>query len=220
LTRKRHVFTDSTVIAGQNNTVPEDNFLFKDTPEFLRWGGPAGQLIREFDWAATPLGTIGLWPASLEAAVGMIVRSAVPMVLLWGPEGRLIYNAGYAALAGDHHPGLLGNAVNDAWPEAAEFHDHVLRVVLAGGSLSYTDYEQMAWRNRSGSIWITRRCWMTAARRPGCSGLCWRPPKKFWPSGAMRPSSGGWRNCSTAGRVSWPCCKARSTGSSSSMRAT
>jgi diguanylate cyclase (GGDEF)-like protein/PAS domain S-box-containing protein len=155
LTRKRHVFTDSTVIAGQNNTVPEDNFLFKDTPEFLRWGGPAGQLIREFDWAATPLGTIGLWPASLKAAVGMIVRSAVPMVLLWGPEGRLIYNAGYAALAGDHHPGLLGNAVNDAWPEAAEFHDHVLRVVLAGGSLSYTDYEQTVRRDGvAQQIWL------------------------------------------------------------------
>ena len=95
--------------------------------------------IQSFDWSATDLGPIEDWPQHLLSAVDIITASPVPMTLLWGPNGILIYNDGYAALAGNRHPGLLGQPVATAWPEAAEFNADVLRTVLAGEALSFKD---------------------------------------------------------------------------------
>jgi hypothetical protein len=56
-------------------------------------------------------------------------------------RGHEIYNDGYSVFAGGRHPALLGTKVRDAWPEVADFNDKVLRVGLAGGTLSYKDQE-------------------------------------------------------------------------------
>src|SRR5665213_42786 len=112
-------------------------------------------LIRSFDWAATPLGPIAAWPQSLKTATGLIVQSPVPMVMLWGADGVMIYNDGYSAFAGRRHPELLGANVLDGWPEVAEFNDHILKVVLAGGTLGYKDQEMML--DRTGTpeqVWM------------------------------------------------------------------
>src|SRR3954469_13051787 len=69
------------------------------------------------------------------------------MALLWGEDGILLYNDAYAALAGARHPDVLGCKVREAWPEIADFDDHVMRVVLAGGTLAYHDQELLLNRN-------------------------------------------------------------------------
>ena len=43
--------------------------------------------------------------------------------------------------AGGRHPGLLGLPVREGWPEVAGFNDRVMKMVLAGGVLSYRDQE-------------------------------------------------------------------------------
>ena len=78
-------------------------------------------LIRAHDWSATPVGPIEHWPHSLKTAVGLVVASQVPMTLLWGPDGLLIYNEGYAEIGGARHPFILGRPVAECWPEAADF---------------------------------------------------------------------------------------------------
>jgi hypothetical protein len=45
-------------------------------------------LIRSFDWSATPLGRIEHWPQSLKTITGFLLRSPVPIVLLWGTRRR------------------------------------------------------------------------------------------------------------------------------------
>lgn len=95
--------------------------------------------IEEFDWSRTPVGPIEQWPPCLKCAVDLISASPVPMVLLWGPQGIMLYNDGYAAFSGTRHPELLGMPVVDAWPEAAEFSQRVLDTALAGESLSFRD---------------------------------------------------------------------------------
>ena len=109
--------------------------------KFLSGGGDTGKLIGAFDWAATPLGPIAGWPPHLKMSVSLILRSQISMALLWGPEGVMIYNDGYAAIAGGRHPQLLGSKVLDGWPEVADFNDHVLKTVLGGGTLAYRDQE-------------------------------------------------------------------------------
>src|SRR3712207_1350479 len=58
------------------------------------------------DWAATPLGPVEHWPASLCYAVRTVLASRFPMVLTWGPEYRQLYNDAYAPLIGAKHPAI------------------------------------------------------------------------------------------------------------------
>jgi PAS domain S-box-containing protein len=105
---------------------------------FLGDQSEAARLIAAHDWSGS-LGPIEAWLSSLRTCVSLIVHSPVPMVLMWGADGVMIYNDGYAVIAGSRHPDIMGAKVRDAWPEAADFNDNVMRVGLAGGTLSYND---------------------------------------------------------------------------------
>jgi hypothetical protein len=87
------------------------------------------------------LGPIDHWPQSLKTATALLLRSPVPIVMLWGPEGVMIYNDAYSVFAGGRHPQLLGSNVREGWPEVADFNDNVMKVGLAGGTLAYKDQE-------------------------------------------------------------------------------
>ncbi|HEY9213644.1 MAG TPA: histidine kinase, partial [Ancylobacter sp.] len=66
---------------------------------FLRGGGELGLLIAQYDWSAS-LGPIDQWPQSLKTAVGLMLRSPLPIVQLWGEDGIMIYNDAYSVFAG------------------------------------------------------------------------------------------------------------------------
>jgi PAS domain S-box-containing protein len=106
---------------------------------------PAGnsemaRLIRAHDWSGS-LGPIAGWPTSLKTTVDLMVQSPVPLVLLWGPDGIMLYNDAYGGFAGNRHPGLLGSKVLEGWPEAADLNRHVMATCMAGGTLEYKDTE-------------------------------------------------------------------------------
>ena len=67
--------------------------------------------------------------------------------MLWGEDGVMIYNDGYAEFAGMRHPRSLGARVREAWPEVADFNDNVIKTVLAGKTLSYRDQPLTLERN-------------------------------------------------------------------------
>jgi len=114
---------------------------------FLAEGGEIASLILKFDWAQTSIGPLSRWPGSLKSIVAIILRAKVPMILLWGVDGVMIYNDGYAAFAGQRHPVSLGSNVAEHWPEVAEFNANVLKVVLGGGTLGYRDQHLVIERN-------------------------------------------------------------------------
>jgi PAS domain S-box-containing protein len=116
-------------------------------PRLLEGCGETGQLLRHFDWASTPLGSLQDWPPSMAALITGALRSPVPMAMLWGPEGVMIYNDGYAKIAGMRHPAIFGSKVREAWSEAADFNDNVMKTCLSGGVLSYRDQELTLDRN-------------------------------------------------------------------------
>ena len=70
-------------------------------PSFLSGGGELGTLIAQYGWAATSLGGLESWPQSLVTAVSILVHSTVPMVMLWGEDGVMIYNDAYSIFAPD-----------------------------------------------------------------------------------------------------------------------
>jgi len=117
------------------------------THPFLNGGGQVAQIIASHDWSKTALGPIDAWPQSLKTTVALILRSTVPIVLLMREQGVMIYNDGYSVFAGGRHPMSLGANVREAWPEVADFNDHVIKVGLAGRTLAYTDQELTLHRN-------------------------------------------------------------------------
>ncbi|KQN27007.1 histidine kinase [Sphingomonas sp. Leaf33] len=129
--------------------------LGEPTPTFLDGGGVCGRLIAERDWSTTPLGPIHAWPQSLRTSIAILLRSPVPIVLLWGTDGVMLYNDAYSAFAGDRHPGLLGSNVREGWAEIADFNDAVMRVVLGGETLRYRDQELTLDRHgRPEQVWM------------------------------------------------------------------
>ena len=124
-------------------------------PAFLRAPGEMAARIAGFDWSATALGPIAGWPESLKTIVAFLLRSPVPMVLLWGVDGKMVYNDAYSVFAGKAHPRLLGSKVREGWPEVAEFNDHVMKVGLAGGTLAFRDQELTLYRTgEAEQVWM------------------------------------------------------------------
>ena len=118
-------------------------------------GGELAALIRQLDWARTSLGPLSAWPQSLKTVTDTLLRSPVPMVLLWGDDGIMIYNDAYSGFAGGRHPKLLGSKVRDGWAEVADFNDHVMKVGLRGGTLDFRDQELTLNRNgRPEQVWM------------------------------------------------------------------
>jgi PAS domain S-box-containing protein len=118
-------------------------------------GGLLGGIIDDYDWSATTLGPIEHWPDVVRTTVELILRSPVPIVTLWGKDGVMIYNDAYSGFAGGRHPRLLGSKVREGWPEVADFNDNVMKVGLAGGTLSYRDQELPLYRSgKPEPVWM------------------------------------------------------------------
>ncbi|MHA6347489.1 PAS domain-containing sensor histidine kinase [Roseivivax sp. CAU 1761] len=99
------------------------------------------ETFAERDWASTSLGAVADWPSNLRCALSTALRCPVPMALLWGSEGILLYNTAYSQIIGDRHPAILGLPVRDAWPEVADFNQDILESVLRGETRSFKDQE-------------------------------------------------------------------------------
>ena len=95
-------------------------------------GGACGALIRSRDWGGSALGPIEHWSPQLRSTVNTIVNSPVAKVLMWGPDAVMLYNDGYARIAGDRHPDAIGARMVDVWPEIADFNRAILADVARG----------------------------------------------------------------------------------------
>ncbi|WP_150801698.1 PAS domain-containing hybrid sensor histidine kinase/response regulator [Pseudomonas fluorescens] len=119
------------------------------------WSGEMAGRIRAFDWSLTELGPIETWSTSLRSTVQLLLASPVPLVVLWGKPGYMIYNDAYSLFAGGRHPYLLGSPVELGWPEIAEFNRTVVDTCLAGGTLSFHNKELVLLRNgQPESVWM------------------------------------------------------------------
>nr|WP_314543721.1 ATP-binding protein [uncultured Massilia sp.] len=91
-----------------------------DTPHIPAGSGGDGavrQLLDGHDWAASPLGPPAAWPPELATAVSMMLSSAFPMFVAWGPELTFLYNDAYIPILGDKHPAAFGTPFQQVWAE-------------------------------------------------------------------------------------------------------
>ncbi|SAK85837.1 PAS/PAC sensor hybrid histidine kinase [Caballeronia catudaia] len=119
------------------------------------WRGEMASRIARFDWSETAMGPIDRWSRSLRAAVQLMLASPVPLVMLWGRPGTMIYNDAYAGFAGGRHPFLLGKPVEEGWPEIAAFNRNVVDTCVSGATLSYADKRLTLHRNgQPEDVWM------------------------------------------------------------------
>jgi PAS domain S-box-containing protein len=111
--------------------------------------------LAQFDWAQTPLGPIDGWPPLLRTAAQIMQFSACPIVILWGRQGRLVYNAAYADFAGDRHPKILGQPAVDSWPEAGALNQQVLDACFAGETVRFrAEYIPLRRHGELQDVWL------------------------------------------------------------------
>jgi PAS domain S-box-containing protein len=107
------------------------------------------------DWSTTPLGARDAWSPSLTWALDMVLASAIPMALRWGPEFVLIYNDAYRPILGDKHPWALGRPAREAWSEVwdeiAPAHEAILnahsRSIVADDIVLRIQRHNSAWED-------------------------------------------------------------------------
>ncbi|MDI6026952.1 PAS domain-containing protein [Corticibacterium sp. UT-5YL-CI-8] len=111
--------------------------------------------INACDWSSTSLGPITEWPSTVRVSVRLILSSALPMCLMVGREGIMIYNDAYIEVAGGRHPGSLGSSVFDSWPEVADFNRDVIDTVMQGKTLAFENQHFVFHRNGSAEdVWL------------------------------------------------------------------
>ena len=98
--------------------------------------GSMGQEIARFDWQSVGL-PLDTWPAALRHAVSTILRSALPMFVLWGPEGRMIYNEAYLQILGSRQSEAMGRPFFEVWREISPGGREVLEAAFRGSPSVY-----------------------------------------------------------------------------------
>ncbi len=80
--------------------------------------GEMAEMIRRFDWAATPLGHVENWSDTLVTTVNLLLASSHPMFLWWGEHLIQFYNDSYRpSISDDKHTTALGQRGIECWPE-------------------------------------------------------------------------------------------------------
>jgi signal transduction histidine kinase/ActR/RegA family two-component response regulator len=95
------------------------------------------RLMRDHDWAATPLGDPRAWPEALLIPLRMMLTSRFEMWLGWGPDLAFFYNDAYRPTLGAKHPAALGRPVAEVWREIYAEIAERFRAVLQDGASTW-----------------------------------------------------------------------------------
>ena len=106
-----------------------------------------GARLRARDWAATPLGPAGAWPAALKTLVAVMLGARQPMFVAWGPARTMLYNDDYATLCGARHPAALGQPFREVWFDILDDVEPILERAFAGEGTHFDDIPLLMHRN-------------------------------------------------------------------------
>ena len=112
-----------------------------------------GELVRHFDWSATPIGVPSQWSQPLRTMVSVVLNSRFPMFLWWGSELIQFYNDAYRPSFGQtgRHPAALGQRGETCWPEIWPTIKPLIDQVLGGGEATWSE-DQLIPIHRNGRL--------------------------------------------------------------------
>jgi len=113
--------------------------LQANASKFLETEGAMTEAVNAYDWASTSLGPIESWGAPLKTAVGMMLSSAFPKCVVWGPDLVTIYNDAFRSILGDK-PEALGRPFSEVWAEAWDAIGPIAEKAYAGKATFIEDF--------------------------------------------------------------------------------
>jgi PAS domain S-box-containing protein len=134
---------DDSNKASHERTASKEKLVFANVESEM------ADLINNFNWKESKLGSIKNWPNSLLASVHFILSSNLPLGIYWGKDLVLIYNDSWRKFIGDKHPNALGKTAIEVFPEIWELIGPQLERVMSGeGFVGIEDQRIMLDRNK------------------------------------------------------------------------
>jgi PAS domain S-box-containing protein len=135
-----------------NREAVQANTSISGSLYFLSGGGLMGQIVREYNWSESSLGTPGQWPLSLRTTLGLVLHSAFPMFLFWGEELTCFYNDAYLPSLGVNgkHP-AVGQPAQKVWPEIWSFIGPLISRVMQNNQAEWYE-DQLLPIHRNGKL--------------------------------------------------------------------
>jgi hypothetical protein len=128
---------------------------------FFQGNGEIRELLRSYNWAASPLGPPQTWPQELLTVVDLALNAKYPTVVVWGSDAIFLYNDAYAYILGDRHPSALGRRFQDVWPEIWPDIGPIVMDALAGIPAYFEDVPVMIAPNG-----VPEQRWFTSSYSP------------------------------------------------------
>jgi len=107
--------------------------------DFINSSSAMAPLIRQHDWAATPLGPMDQWPITLRGILEVGLNSKLPVCIYWGADFILLYNDAWSAIPGDKHPACLGQPARIAWSDIWSIIDPMYNGILQTGVAAHEE---------------------------------------------------------------------------------
>ena len=124
----------------------------------LAGGNEMGELMRAYDWTASPVGPVDSWPQSLRTALSILLDSRYPMYIAWGPEFVQFYNDAYRPILGaTKHPAALGRSTRETFAEIWDFIGPMFQRVMRSGEATFLE-DQLLPLDRFGYV---EECYFT-----------------------------------------------------------
>lgn len=100
----------------------------------IKGEGEMAEMIRNYNWAKTPLGIPDNWPQALKISLSNLLHSGFPMFLFWGKDLTCFYNDAFRPSLGEDgkHP-AIGKKGKEVWPEIWDFIGPLIETVLVTG---------------------------------------------------------------------------------------
>lgn len=119
---------------------------------FLSGGGEMGELMRNYDWLSSPLGSPHAWPSPLKTSLRLLLSSNHPMFIWWGPELIQFYNDAYGqSMDAVRHPSALGQTGRECWKEIWPTIGPQIEYVMSGKGATWNE-EQLLQVKRHNEI--------------------------------------------------------------------
>jgi len=114
-----------------------------ETDRLFARGGEVGRIMAGMNWAATSLGPVQSWSATLRTAVSICLESRFPVQIFWGPTLIEFHNDAVIPMLGSRHGEYLGLPADEMydlqrkhyqeWQQSHERHLSRLEKVMSYG---------------------------------------------------------------------------------------
>lgn len=125
-------------------TVINNSAATRSTVGFLAGGGEMGELMRNYDWEQSSLGSPQAWPAILKTSLRLLLTNNHPMLIWWGAELIQFYNDAYRqTMDTGRHPHALGQRGHECWEEIWATIGPQIEYVMSGQGATWHEEQRL-----------------------------------------------------------------------------